>query len=160
MYNLKSIQLIINAYTAACVVFQITYSVCSDTYTFFELGPSSNLISVGIKIDTWSKWNVFLLFVIVTQIVKVLADETISPWIINTVMDHKCYNITEYTPSEVHILCQSYYAFSGLVSFIKVVICTTQVDFVLCLILTDCIVSFFTTRHFLKDKTFIFTSPI
>jgi hypothetical protein len=133
----------------------------TDESKFFHFGPSAELKSAGILIDTWMKWAFLMFLVCVTQSVKVCADETISPWIINNVMDDDKDILTDITPFEIQGMCQLYYFFSAIVSFINVVIYTTQIDFVLALVLIDLLVSFFTTRHYIqKKKSFFHDSAV
>lgn len=136
----------------SCIVL---YSILYDN-NFLQLGPNDTLHFVYIAIDTWPKWVGLTTFVVVTQILKVLADEIVSPWIINTIMDHKSTEVTTsamtVTYTEAQCICQTYYMFAASVKFITISITISQIDLVTVLIVTDIIVSIYTTHHFLRAK--------
>lgn len=130
----------------------IFYSFTNEDFKYFKYGPNSSLLFLGIRIVTWSEWLTLMLFGIITQAIKVFSDEVISPWIINTVMDHKAGKIENFSHFEIQLICQTYYVFSATVKFIQIAITFSQIDIVISYIVTDLIVSFYTTRHFLMKK--------
>lgn len=138
----------------------VFYSCINKDFTYFKYGPNSSLSFLGIKITTWPEWGVLLSFSTLTQAFKVFSDEVISPWIINTVMDHKAGKIENFSYFEIQLICQTYYAFSATVKFIQIAITFSQIDMVLAFIATDIIVSFYTTRQFLIKKEKINNSII
>ena len=118
---------------------------------FFNVGPSKTVHFVGIVIDNWGKWYLMMGFTIVTQILKMLADEIISPWIINTIMDDKSNDCNlQYYESQA--ICQTYYLFSAMVKIVQISISITQIDFIIVFIMTDIIISIYTTHMYLKSK--------
>jgi len=56
---------------------------------YLRWGPAPGLQVFALQIDTWEKWGCLMCFVLVTQGLQVLSDEIISPFILNTIMDHK-----------------------------------------------------------------------
>ena len=133
----------------------VSYSVLYDN-NFLQLGPNNTLHFLYIAIDTWPKWVALTIFVVLTQILKVLADEIVSPWILNTIMDHKSTEVTTsamtVTYTEAQCICQTYYLFAASVKFITISITISQIDLVTVLIVTDIVVSLYTTHHFLRAK--------
>lgn len=127
------------------------YSALYDN-TFLHIGPNDTLLFMRIKIDSWSKWTALTAFVVVTQGLKVLADEIISPWIVNTIMDHKCVSVA-FGYRDAQLICQTYYLFASTVKFITISITISQIDLVAVLIATDMLVSVYTTHCYLKCKT-------
>lgn len=133
----------------------------NDEILFFKIGPNKNVKFIGIVIDTWEKWNLLIIFTAVTQSLKMFADEIISPWIINTIMDEKTIidnrNIDYY---RTQTICQTYYLFSAIVKIFQVSISITQIDFVMVYIFTDIAISIYTTDMYLKSKTSEYSSLI
>ena len=152
---LYAVQKIIIAYLSILFVCQFIYIWYANESDFFRVGPSATLVSAGIHINTWPKWSFLMVIVSSTQIVKVLADETISPWIINNVMDEKHEILRGTTEAKIQGMCQLYYLFSGVVGFLKVIFYTTQIDAVIVLISLDCLISYFTTKYYLQNKTIV-----
>jgi len=102
-------------------------------------------------IDTWVEWLALILFIIITQTLKVLADEIISPFIINTIMDHKEKEML-FSYKESQVICQTYYIFSGITKIIHVSIAISQIDCIIVVLLTDLVISTYTTDIFLRNK--------
>lgn len=125
------------------------------TKTYFRWGPSESLVFLGTPVDTWEGYAALMSFSVVTQVVKVYADELISPFILNTVMDHKEPIIEKYGYWDILFVTQVYYIFSALVSLVQVAVAISQVDVAVAYVLADAIVSLYTTRIYLKDKAFV-----
>jgi len=127
----------------------VIYSL-NDT-GFVKWGPNKSLFFLDIMIDTWQKWAGLIVFIMITQTLKVLADEIISPFIINTIMDHKEKEMV-FSYSVSQFICQVYYIFSGIAKVIHVSIAMSQVDCILVVLLTDLIISTYTTHIFLEKN--------
>ena len=139
-----------------CMV--ISALICYDIYNqkneFILFGPSESLRFLKIQIHTWPRYIVLVCFLICTQALKVFADETISPFIINEIMQHttETHIIDNFSYLELQCVCQSYYIFSAMSKLVAIFTSLTQIDLILALILTDIIISVNTTNFFLKMK--------
>ena len=71
---------------------------------YFRIGPDSALLFLGFSIDTWGKWIQVVVLVCVTQCIFMLSSESVSPWIMNTVMDQKTTRISEYSYAQVFFM--------------------------------------------------------
>jgi len=118
---------------------------------YLRWGPAPGLQVFALQIDTWEKWGCLMCFVLVTQGLQVLSDEIISPFILNTIMDHKD-RTTLFSYAESQMICQCYYLFSAVAKLVHVAIAISQVDFVVAVIATDIVVSCYTTHVFLQAK--------
>jgi hypothetical protein len=145
----KQFSYLLLAWICVILIGVVIYSV-SDT-GLVQWGPNKSLFFLDIIIDTWQKWIALILFIMITQTLKVLADEIISPFIMNTIMDHKEKEL-HFSYSESQFICQSYYIFSGIAKVIHVSIAMSQVDCILVVLLTDVVISTYTTHIFLKNK--------
>lgn len=133
----------------------VIYLQDNNYIVFFNFGPNSNVNFIGIAVDNWAKWSQLMTFTIVTQSLKMMADEIISPWILNTIMDDKSIihsDDIDYYKSQ--FICQTYYLFSAIVKFVQISISITQLDFVLAYISTDIVISVYTTHMYLKSKQY------
>jgi len=79
---------VLEAWTLAVYTVILFYSVLHDNQ-FVQFGPNASLYFLYLHVDGWGKWAALVLFIAATQVLKVMGNEIISPWIINTVMDHK-----------------------------------------------------------------------
>ena len=123
----------------------------AQTGDYLRWGPAPGLWVFALQIDTWEKWGCLMCFVLVTQGLQVLSDEIISPFILNTIMDHKD-RTTLFSYAESQMICQCYYLFSAVAKLVHVAIAISQVDFVVAVIATDIVVSCYTTHVFLQAK--------
>lgn len=133
----------------------VIYLQDNNYIVFFNFGPNSNVNFIGIEVDNWAKWSQLMTFTIVTQSLKMMADEIISPWILNTIMDDKSIihsDDIDYYKSQ--FICQTYYLFSAIVKFVQISISITQLDFVIAYISTDIVISVYTTHMYLKSKQY------
>lgn len=72
---------------------------------YFRIGPDAALLFLGFSIDTWGKWTQVVVLVCVTQCIFMLSSESVSPWIMNTVMDQKTTRIAEHSYARVRSVC-------------------------------------------------------
>jgi len=56
---------------------------------FVRFGPSDNTYLLSMKIDTWTKWSMVCFYVFMNTAINSFVDESMGPWIQNTVQDHK-----------------------------------------------------------------------
>jgi len=137
------------------VVLCVLYNVYCEQSDFFRFGPSSRLEFFGIKIHTWGRYTCCVGFLVLTQALKVFADETISPFIINEIMQNSPGETTiadNFTYMELQRLCQSYYVFSGIAKLVTVFVSLTRIDLIMSILITDVFISVYTTDRFLKIK--------
>jgi len=136
------------------VSLSVLYNVYNKQSDFFSFGPSQRLEFLEIKIHTWCRYTGVLIFLVCTQALKVFADETVSPFIINEIMQHSQETTIadNFSYMELQCLCQSYYVFSGISKLVTVFVSLTRVDLVLAIICTDVAISIYTTDRFLKTK--------
>lgn len=132
----------------------IVAAIGTRNANYFKYGPNETLSFAGIIIDTPEGYAALMIFSILSQACKVYGDEIISPFIINTVMDHKETVVRTYSYSNIIFITQTYYIFSALVSLVQVVAYISQIDVAIVLVLTDSLVSLYTTRVYLGQKTF------
>ena len=142
---------VLAAWSVAVYAAILLYSLLFDNQ-FVRFGPNASLHFLYMDVDAWGKWAALVLFIVATQVLKVLADEIISPWIMNTVMDHKGEG-PEMRYRDVQAVCQTYYFFSATVQFVSISVTVAQLDLVLVLIATDLLVSAYTTHVFIRAKS-------
>ena len=138
----------------SCTIYAKDHSI-----GYFRIGPSKNLVFVGFVLDTWSKWTQVVVLVIVSQIIYMLTMESVSPWIMNTVMDPKTTQIFHYSYSNIQYICNTYYMFSAVVQLVQVQIVVAQADLAACIVFVDLIVSLITTHIFVTGKDRVGLNP-
>ena len=87
---------------------------------YFRVGPASNLFFVGFRVDSWFRWCEVIALASISQLLYMVASETVSPWIMNTVMDQKTTVIPIYSYFQVQMICNVYYMFAAVVQMVQV----------------------------------------
>jgi len=118
---------------------------------FMTVGPSPNTVFMGVALDTWYKWNMVAAFTLVNTSINDFMSDAISPWILNTITDHKA----KYLPySKLTCLCitQLWSIYCNIMSVFGLFLAMTQVDFVLIRMAADLTVNMYTNLKFMRNK--------
>ena len=122
---------------------------------FMNWGPSPNTVFMGMVLDSWYKWTLVACFTLVNTSINDFMSDAISPWILNTITDHK----TKYLPySKITCLAisQLWSVYCNVMSVFGLFLAMTQVDFVMIRMVADLTVNVYTNLRFMKNKV---TSP-
>jgi len=119
--------------------------------TFMQFGPSPTAKFMGVVLDTWYKWGMVALFTLVNTSVNDFMSDAISPWIINTITDHK----SKFIPYPKYVclgISQLWAVYCNLMSVFGMFLAMTQIDFVLIRMLADLTVNTYTNLKFMRHK--------
>lgn len=118
---------------------------------FMSLGPSSTTVFMGVVLDSWYKWGLVAAFTFVNTSINDFMSDAISPWILNTITDHK----TRYLPySKFTCICisQLWSIYCNVMSVFGLFLAMTQIDFVLIRMMADLTVNVYTNMRFMRNK--------
>ena len=121
--------------------------------SFMKFGPSSTAKFMGVVLDTWYKWGMVAGFTLVNTSVNDFMSDAISPWIINTITDHK----SKYIPYPKYMclgISQLWSIYCNLMSVFGMFLAMTQMDFVLIRMLADLTVNTYTNLKFMRNKEY------
>jgi hypothetical protein len=121
--------------------------------TFMAFGPSPTAKFMGVVLDTWYKWGMVAGFTLVNTSVNDFMSDAISPWIINTITDHK----NKYIPYPKYVclgISQLWAIYCNLMSVFGMFLAMTQMDFVLIRTLADLTVNTYTNLKFMRHKEY------
>lgn len=130
-----------------CAVYARTHAT-----RYFRVGPGPGLFFVGFVVDSWHKWAQVVVIVVLSQVIYMLAMESVSPWIMNTVMDPKTTRIPTYSYTQIQYICNVYYTFAAVVQLVQVQVVVAQADLAAIVVLVDLLVSLVTTHLFVRGK--------
>ena len=120
---------------------------------FMAFGPSVTAKFMGVVLDTWYKWGMVAGFTLVNTSVNDFMSDAISPWIINTITDHK----SKYIPYPKYMclaISQLWSVYCNLMSVFGMFLAMTQMDFVLIRMLADLTVNTYTNLRFMRHKEY------
>lgn len=117
------------------------------------MGPSPGTKFMHITLDTWYKWSLVATFTAINTCINDFMSDAISPWLLNTITDHK----TKYIPYPKYqclAISQMWTLYCGIMGIAGIMISLTQVDFVLIRIVCDLVISMYTNYKFMKGKVY------
>jgi len=120
---------------------------------FMSFGPSAQTIFMGMTINTWYKWGLVAAFTFINTSVNDFMSDAISPWILNTITDHK----THYIPYPKWVcltITQFWSIYCNIMSVFSIFLAMSQLDFVLIRMSADMLVNAYTTTKFMRNKTY------
>jgi len=121
--------------------------------SFMTFGPSQTAKFMGVVLDTWYKWNMVAGFTLVNTSVNDFMSDAISPWLLNTITDHK----SKYIPYPRYmclLISQLWSIYCNLMSVFGMFLAMTQIDFVLIRMLADLTVNTYTNLKFMRFKEY------
>lgn len=121
--------------------------------SFMSFGPSSTAKFMGAVLDTWYKWGMVALFTLINTSVNDFMSDAISPWLLNTITDHK----SKYIPYPKYVclgISQLWSVYCNLMSVFGMFLAMTQIDFVLIRMMADLTVNTYTNLKFMRFKEY------
>jgi hypothetical protein len=119
---------------------------------YMRVGPSPTLTYMGMNIDSMPRYMTVVVFVVISTAVNDFASDAISPWIQNTVMDHKSRTIP-YSKWTIIFITQTWSLYCGTMSVASIALVFAQFDLIMIRLVVDLFVNQYTIRRFLAHKT-------
>ena len=144
--------------TIACV--STWFFICLAGFTwlgifgsaYMRIGPSPTLTYMGMKIDDMPRYMTVVGFVVISTAINDFASDAISPWIQNTVMDHKSRTIP-YSKFTMLFITQTWSLYCGTMSVASIALVFAQFDLIMIRLVVDLFVNQYTIRRFLSNKS-------
>jgi hypothetical protein len=121
--------------------------------SFMQFGPCDTAKFMGVVLDTWYKWGMVASFTMLNTSMNDFMSDAISPWILNTITDHK----SRYIPYPKYVclaIAQSWAIYCNIMSVFGMFLAMTQIDFVLIRMMADLTVNTYTNLKFMRHKEF------
>ena len=122
--------------------------------SYFKYGWSNELILISVPINTRTKYIIVCLYIACLKATNSLITEFVNP-----ILGFRIYNpdkkyITDFTKNELQLYGNLYYIICGFKRLMLIMISITQIDLAIIGMLSGEIMSFFTIRMLLNEKTF------
>ena len=134
-----------------CIVMIVFKDIGLLETSFMSFGPSSTAKFMGVVLDTYYKWGMVAIFTLVNTSINDFMSDAISPWIINTITDHK----SKFIPYPKYIclgISQLWSVYCNLMSVFGMFLAMTQMDFVMIRMMADLTVNTYTNLKFMRHK--------
>lgn len=119
--------------------------------TFMSMGPSEKTVFMGVVLNTWYKWGLVAAFTFVNTSINDFMSDAISPWILNTITDHKT-RFLPYSKPTCLAISQVWAVYCNVMSVFGLFLAMTQVDFVMIRMAADLTVNVYTNLRFMRNK--------
>lgn len=147
-YYLKSMLCIGNIWIIG--ILAMIYSLSYKDTDFFKFGPG-NATFLQIKIDSWEKWIMIMIYSFLSQVINSLMNATVYTFIINVIRDYKSpWEGSIIFGQYICILCKVFNWVNEICEVFLVL--TLQLQYWIPGFIADIAVSIFTTNKYLKDK--------
>jgi len=124
-----------------------------DNSAFLAIGPNAHTRLFNVPLDTWPKWWCVAVYTFVSTCIAAFASDSVAPFIVNTVQDHKTRYIP-YTKATCLVIIQVWTTYAVIMGTIGLFVALTQIDFLIIRLAADLIVNLLTTTYFLHDKVY------
>lgn len=122
--------------------------------SYFKYGWSDELVLISVPINTRIKYIIVCIYISCLKATNCLIDEIVSPTLYCRIYDPDKKHITDFTKNELQFYGNTYYMISGFKRLMLIMISITQIDLAMVGMLSGEIMSFFTIRMLLNEKTF------
>jgi hypothetical protein len=121
---------------------------------YVKFGPSDTMVVISVKINTWTRYGMLLLFTVVINVVKVISEEIGMPILSFNIYDPHRNHITGFTKFDLQVLANLMYAASAIRSVFMTMMLISQIDVALFGVFVKEATSIITIRALLNEKTF------
>jgi len=135
-----------------CIVITIFEDIGLMNTQFMTIGPSNSTLFMGMVLNTQYKWGLVAGFTFVNTAVNDFVSDALSPWILNTITDHKTRFIP-YPKWVCFLVTQIWSVYCNIMSVFSIFLAMSQIDFVLIRMAADLTVNAYTTNKFMRNKS-------
>jgi len=132
-----------------------TILLANKDSTYYRFGPSADLIIISIKIDTWTRYGILLLYILIFRICKVFINELGMPILTFNIYNPNQKKIKGFTRNELQVLANIMFMLNAIRYAITLQLAIIQIDIAVISGIFDELASIPTIYILLKDKEFI-----
>jgi len=123
--------------------------------TYYRFGPQENLIIISIKINTWSRYCVLLVYIMAIRVCKVFVTELGMPILSFNIYDPNRKIVEGFTRKELQIQANLMYMMNAISYVFTLQLAIIQIDIAIISCLFSELASIPTIYLLLKDKEFV-----
>ena len=123
--------------------------------TYYKFGPNEDLIIISIKINTWLRYGILLIYVFIFRVCKVFITELGMPILSFNIYDPNRKKVKGFTRNELQIQANIMYMLNAIRYALTLQLAIIQIDIALISAIFSELASIPTIYILLKDKEFI-----
>ena len=131
-----------------------TILLANKDSTYYRFGPNEDLIIISIKINTWSRYNILLGYVLLFRICKVFIDELGMPILTFNIYNPNQKIIKGFTRTELQVLANIMFMLNAIRYALTLQLVIVQIDIAVLSGIFSELAAIPTIHILLKDKEF------
>lgn len=131
-----------------------TVLLANKNSTYYRFGPNEDLIVISIKINTWSRYSVLIIYMMIFRICKVFVNELGMPILTFNIYNPNQKKIEDFTRMELQVLANIMFTLNAISYAITLQLSILQIDIALFSGIFSELAAIPTIYILLKDKEF------
>ena len=132
-----------------------TVLLANKQSTYYRFGPNEDLIIISIKINTWLRYSILLVYVLIFRICKVFITELGMPILGFNIYDPNKKTIEGFTRTELQVQANIMYMMDAIRYALTLQLSIIQIDIAVISAIFSEMASIPTINILLKDKEFV-----
>jgi hypothetical protein len=151
--DLRLMTLIMTCWLILVVTIMVEIGIFTSTSAFVSCGPRPTLTFMHVTIDTYYKYNMLILMIVLHTFITDVISDSLSPHVLNVVQDTRALHIP-HKPSTYYAITTVWAIYCSISQLFMVFIAFAQLDLLLVRLMSDILANFFTTSLYLHGKTY------
>ena len=122
--------------------------------TYYKFGPNDDLIIISIKINTWTRYGILLLYILIFRICKVFITELGMPILNFNIYDPNRKKVEGFTRNEFQVQANIMYMLNAIRYALTLKLVIIQIDIAIISAIFSELASIPTIYILLKEKEF------
>lgn len=132
-----------------------TVLLANKESTYYRFGPSEDLIIISIKINTWSRYGILMVYILIFRICKVFINELGMPILTFNIYNPNQKKIEGFTRMELQVLANVMFTLNAIRYALTLQLAILQMDIAVISGVFDELAAIPTIYILLKDKEFV-----
>jgi hypothetical protein len=150
--DLRLIALVMAIWLCIILVIMVEIGIFSNS-SFMSYGPRTGLTFMHVSIDTYYKYNMLIVMIVMHTFVTDVIADSLSPHVLNVVQDTRSRYIP-HTPVTYYAITSIWAVYCSISQLFMVFIAFAQFDLLMVRLLSDLLANLFTTSLYLYGKSY------
>jgi len=111
-----------------------TVLLANKESTYYRFGPNNDLIIISIKIDTWLKYGILMIYILIFRICKVFITELGMPILTFNIYNPNQKKIEDFTRMELQVLANIMFTLNAIRYALTLQLSILQIDIAIILV--------------------------
>jgi hypothetical protein len=120
-----------------------------------KVGPSPNLMLLGIKIDTWAKYTVLQVLMCIFQIADTVIQEFANPILGFNIYNPDKKDIKDFSRFQLQFYAQSFWFVNNVKYALLLLVSITQIDLAISKVIYSELAGIYTIGTLIAEKNFV-----